>query len=70
MITSLTFIKTRKKIEVDKQCLLGDFWDGNGDSVEMLETGTVQSDDHFISFDIVKYNKDIMKTVVKVICIY
>lgn len=58
-------------IEVGEEYYFGQFWDGNGDGEELLESGAIavyqDGEEYVVDFEILESAEDILQTRVKVI---
>lgn len=62
---------TEGTIEVSKEYYFGQFWDGDGDGEELLESGAIavyqDGEEYIVDFEILEAAEDILQTRVKVI---
>lgn len=69
-INTLSYILGEDTIEAGREYYFGQLWDGNGDGVELLESGAIavyQDDEEYIvDFEILEAAEDILQTRVKV----
>lgn len=60
-----------EEILIDKKYYFGQLWDGEGDSEELLESGSISLDnENVVAFEIVEKAENIDETLVKVTEIY
>lgn len=75
-MNTLSYIRgSEEEIKVGGEYYFGQFWNGNGDVEELLESGaiavwdSVGEEEYIIDFNVVESDENIMDTIVKVNCI-
>lgn len=71
MKTLSYILGAEQEIEVGSELYFGQLWDGDGDGQELLESGTINTDnENVVAFDVVEENENILNAVVRVTDIY
>lgn len=74
IMKTLSFVcATEEEIEVGKEYLFGQLWDGNGDGEELLSSGSIYLGDDendmpvIADFEIAENNDDILKATIRIL---
>lgn len=60
-----------EKIIINGEYYFGQLWDGNGDGVELMNSGSISLDnENVVAFKVVERADDICKSIVKITDIY
>lgn len=63
--------ETEKEIKLGEELYFGEVWNGEGDGIELLESGCISPDnENVVSFDIVEKTDNILNTLIKITDIY
>lgn len=66
-MTTLNYSKAIEEIVIGETYYFGQLWDGNGDGLELLESGAISPDnENTIFFELIEPDEDIMDALVKV----
>ena len=69
-------LETGKEIVIGMETRFADLWDGNGNGIELLQSGAISPDnENVVSFEVIECRnaddiEDILETIVKVTDIY
>ena len=71
MKTLSYILGAEREIEIGQEYYFGQFWDGEGDGEELLESGAVSPDDEsIVAFEVAEKAEDLAQIVVRVTDIY
>lgn len=64
-------LESGEEIKIGMEIRFAELWDGDGDGMELLESGAISPDnENVVAFEVVEKSADILKTIVRVTDIY